>query len=1210
MVIRRTAFQKSVERVISSSLIRFISLILISFLGAMIYAGLAAISPDMKQTGNEYYRDQNVMDIQMLSTYGFTQEDVNAIQKTEGVSGVLATYSVDAAGSMGNKDHIFRVNGLPETPNKSSPDYINQLILVEGRMPQKNGEAVILRPAIGLKNIALGDTVTLDKNSNKSIPDMLNNLDYTIVGIAESPYYLFFMQGNTSIGNGLIEYVLYVPPANFIVDGFTNVFVTVEGAKQYQTFDGSYFDYVAVTESRLKKLAEERQTLRHDKFVADLEKGKEDYADGEKELSDAQTKLDDAAKKLEDGKKKYADGLAEYKQQKADAEEKFYDAKLQLDAAAGKLTAGRRTLKAKQKEFDAAEAQLKAARKQLDDGWAQYNQNVAQLAATKAALAQNKIALDAAQAQYDAAATAAESTTGMTMDQIEASLLSMKSQVESLESQYGALSQLAALKTARDAATAGSPEYDDLDNQYQAALNAAGLSESQADTQIGQLGVLKSQLDAAQQQYDQLSALVSTKNTLIQQWAAYNAAVAQVAQGEAALASARQALESGEADYAKNLQALESGKEQLSIAWQELEDGEKSYDDGLNEYTTQKANADIQFANAKAKLDDALVEITDGEKELKEKQQEFDDKKVDAAAKLADAKKEIDDADKKIADLGEPKWYVLDRNYDESFVNYKSNADRMRDLATVFPFVFFLVAALVCLTTMTRMVDEDRTIIGTFKALGYSNATIASRYLLYAASASLIGSILGVSLGFWLLPTIVWNAYQIIFILPDLAPGYFLNIGIISVLMTVLITTVSTGIAIRNSLQESPSDLMRPKAPKKGKRVFLEYIKPIWNGLSFTQKVTVRNLGLNMKRLSMILIGIIGCTALVVTALGAQNAVSSIISDQFGKIFHYNSMIGFSHGAPSSDLSALLSDSTYFQRSEVALRAAAEASVEGKDKDKLTVYVVSPEDANSFTRFTSLIDPNTGKEISMSDDSVVVTQKLSEVLKVGVGDKILVKYLDKDNKYPVVITGITQNYAMNFVYIGKSVYEKDFGASPEYNQIYAQTAPDKTNDEIRKYLSTASGIEAVSFMDDFTSNMDKSLQSVNVIIWVLVISAGLLTFVVIYNLTNINIGERQRELATLKVLGFFDGETYGYIFRETIILSIMGCIIGLFVGIFLYRAVIATVEPDMVLLSRDLGWQGYLLSASLIMLFTWIANQALKPRIKHIDMLESLKSVD
>lgn len=1208
------AFQKSARRAVKSTLPRFISITLISFLGAGILAGLAAVSPNMQRVGDEYYDNQNVMDVRMLSTFGFTKEDVKAIKNTDGVAGVMATYTVDATGSVDVKDYTFRVNGLSESNDPEDVDYINQLKLVEGNWPVNDNEAIIIRPSIGLKNISLGSTVSLNSDSNDAIPDTLQQTEYTIVGIAESPFYLSFMQGNTTVGSGSIDYVLYVPSENFIVDGYTDLYVTIEGAKEENAFKEDYFITIDETVNRLKDLSEQRETLRYDELYAELNDAKEEYAEKEKEadeqLADASRLLEDGKESLSQAKEQFTNAQSEYSTQKAEVYEQLADAEKKLTSASAQISDKEQELANKKKEFADASSQLAAARTKLDTSWNDYNTNAKTILEKKAILNENKTALDEAQAQYDAGVKNAESTTGMSIEEINKALPSMKEELDQKKVQYEKLTQLATMKEALDAVPKDSDEYTELNANYQYALKSAGLTENEASKLLGELDTLKSQLNSSQKQYDQLSSLISAKEEIEQKQIEYLNANAQINEAEKTLSTAKNQLTIGEKEYSAKKAELEAAKEQLMLAENTLISAKHSYQSSLSEYEEQKTKADAEFAKASQELESANKEIVDGEQELKEKQKEYDNAKTEADTKLVEAKQEIEDAEKRLSDLGEPKWYVLDRDMNESFVTYKDDTERMHDLATVFPVIFFMVAALVCLTTMTRMVDEERTLIGTFKALGYSNGKIAGRYLRYASSASLIGSIVGVILGFWLLPTIIWNAYGIVFALPEMVPDFYYGIALFSIFATVFIITLSTGIAVKKSLIETPAELMQPKAPKSGKRVFLEYVKPVWKRLSFTKKVTVRNLGLNKKRLIMSLVGIIGCTALVVTAFGAKNAVSTLLNKQFEGIFHYNVSVGFNGENPSSELMSLLSDKNYFEESTKVLRTSAQASLTSEDEEAYNIYVVAANDEKNFTDFITLTDPTSKKELAFDQDSVIITQKLAMNLNVGIGDAIQVKYLDGNEYYSVIVTGITQNYAFNYLYLGNAAYESIFGEEPVYNSFFAIAKDNHTADDIKEYLASATDIGAISFTDDLMGNIKTSINSVNNIIWILILAAGLLAFVVLYNLTNINIGERQRELATLKVLGFYDKETYRYIFREINILSIIGCVLGLFSGIFLYRAVVQTVEPDMILLTRDLTWQGYLGAAILTMVFSWLVNQCMKPRIKNIDMLESLKSVD
>lgn len=1143
---------------IKNSLTRFISIALISFLGAGIFAGLAAVAPNMKQAGDQYYDDQNTMDVRILSTCGFSEEDVQAVGNTPGVSDVTPGYFLDVAGTVDDKDYTFRINSLPQQSGAAGENNINQLQLIDGRLPQSDHEAVVIESPLGLKNISLGSTVCLNPSSNQSFAGSMNRDTYTIVGIAQTPNYMFFMQGNTLVGRGTLDYILYVPEGNFTANGYTDLYATISGAKNLNTFEDAYFEQTAPTIERLQTLADQRKTLHYDQLQSSLNQAEQEYEQNAQQISqrfaDAKLQLDAAAAELTSAKEEYQKGLREYTLQKQAAEQALQDAKAKLDAAAEKISSSEILLNDQIAQFASKQEELNASREQLDRGWNEYFNKTAELNSAKETLGVNKAALEEAQTQYES------------------------------------LSTLAAIKAARDAQTPGTPEYENLNVIYQAALHAAGLTEEQAAEKIAALPEMKQKLD--------------------QQWAQYYAAEASISQSEAQLNFAKQTLDQNQAFYSTAYAQLEGARQQLNNAQAELQAGKNEYQAGLDEYNAQAAAAHTQFANAANSLNLAAEQISSGEAQLTEQQNEYNAKKAEAETGLLEAKEQITSAQQQFSSLGAPQWYVLDRKMNEAFLNYYDDTQRMHDLATVFPVIFFLVAALVCLTTMTRMVDEDRTLIGTLKALGYSNRQIAGRYLQYASAACLIGSVSGVFAGFWLLPSVVWNAYGIVFKLPELSPAFYPGIALLSVLSTLLIICLATAASVKKSLSETPTELMRPRAPKPGKRVLLERMSPIWNRLSFSAKVTVRNLALNKKRLLMTLVGIIGCTALMLTAFGAKNAVQSIVDKQIGEVFHYSASVGFENEHPSDELYTLLSNPEYFEKSTEELQSSAEVQLPNDPGKTSNVYLVSPKNAADFSSYVTFSNPKTHQEFEFTDNSVVITEKLAMNLGVGIGDVITIKDVNAGRQHMASITDVTTNYAMNYVYLGKSAYRQAFGKEPAYNQLLTISANHHTNDEIKTYLSQAPDTGVVSFMEDQMGNIKTSIQSVDIIIWILIIASGLLAFVVVYNLTNINIGERQRELATLKVLGFYDKESYRYIFRETIIVAVAGCILGLIGGVFLYQAVISTVEPDMIFLDRQIGWLGYLLAAILTMVFTLLVNQCLKPKIKHINMLESLKSVE
>lgn len=727
----------------------------------------------------------------------------------------------------------------------------------------------------------------------------------------------------------------------------------------------------------------------------------------------------------------------------------------------------------------------------------------------------------------------------------------------------------------------------------------------------------------------------SAQTAIQQKEQEYSTKSAQLAQAKQQLGAAAATISSGEAEYAQKAATLAAARSELDAAEQKLASARQTYQQNYEAYESAKQSASSQLEEAKAQLDSAKQQIDEAQQELDQKQSEYDQAKADADQQLQDAYDELTNKQSTLQSMGDAKWYIFNRTKNEGYVMYKNDVERMQSLATVFPIIYLVVAALVCLSTMTRMVEEERTLIGTFKALGFSNAVIASRYLTYAALASVVGGVLGTLVGFQAIPLIIWHAFSIAYVLPDLQPAVYVGIGAAAVAAMSAVTLVATLVTVMGSLRETPASLMRPKAPKRGKRVLLERITPLWNRLSFTQKVTFRNLFLNKRRLVTTLVGIAGCTALVVAACGTYARVNTILSDQFDGVWHYDATVGYSmsddstsnaanaaddaasnEGSVPDDVnqvlgnSALVSDS--IRVSSSSWEAAATNNVdESSSSDKAkSITIVTPDDASKIESFITMYDPDTGEDVPFSDDSVVITEKLSMLLDAHAGDTIWVKSVTGDDWYELTVTGVTRNYTMNYVYLGKNAYAQALGEEPTFDRSYVKLADGASSDDLTSALSGASDLSFVSYTSDLSGNISTSISSVNVIVLVLVVTSGLLAFVVIYNLTTINVGERKRELATLKVLGFFDRECYSYILREIWITSAMGIAIGLFAGRYLYDAILTTVEPDMVLLLRTVPIHSYFVAAGLMLGFTWLVNQFVKPSIKGIDMLESLKSVE
>ncbi len=644
---------------------------------------------------------------------------------------------------------------------------------------------------------------------------------------------------------------------------------------------------------------------------------------------------------------------------------------------------------------------------------------------------------------------------------------------------------------------------------------------------------------------------------------------------------------------------------------QELIAGEKLLNDNIKEAYKKFNLAEQELSDSKIKLDDAQKELAAAKIDLEDGIKKYNDGKKEADEKLTDAEKKLNDAEYEIKKLEQPEWYILDRHSNLAYESFTSNAQKVEAIAKVFPIFFFLVAALVALTTMTRMVEEERTQIGTLKALGYSKSTIAFKYMLYAGLASILGSIIGLLVGFKLFPTVIWNAYEMMYTLPPLITQFNIKYALISSLTAILCTLGATFAACYSSLMECPARLMLPRAPKAGKRVFLEYITPIWKRMKFTHKVTARNLIRYKKRFFMTVIGIAGCTALLVTGFGLRDSIGDIIYKQFNEIFKYNLVVSIKNEnslEKSENLYDIVSNKDVVSAFTTIHQEKAKATG-NINKNKIETTITSIEDESELKEFITLQDRKTKMPVEFNEDTVVMTEKLAERLELGVGDEITLEI--KDNiKANFTIAGITENYVSGYVYIPHKIYEDAYGKKPVFNILIGNVPnSDETHrDELSTELLKDKEVNAVNFTDVIKNQFSDLLSKIDYIVIVLIVSAGLLAFIVLYNLTNINITERQKEIATIKVLGFYEKEVSAYVYRETIILSLIGTLIGLVFGIFLHTFVVKTAEVDAAMFGRTIYPLSYVFSALLTMCFSMLVNLVMNKKLRKIDMVESMKA--
>ena len=1155
----KRTFWKNVLRTLRSTMSRFLAIFAIVALGVGFLAGLLASPDDMRLSADRYYDDYNIYDFRVLSTLGLTDEDVQAVAELEGVEAVQAGKDMDlVTRTMEGDLYTTRLH----TMAADGSDGINKIELVEGRLPQAPGECVVLqRHSFMAETQWVGQALTVEP-AKEELPETL-----TVVGVAKSPLYFSMESERSQEGTGTVELPLVATEDTVDTDYKTALYVTVSGARELNAFTEEYDDVVQQVRDRLEELGPVRAKLRGDSLRAEgeekLAEAQAEYdekkAEVEQQLADAEQQLEDARAELEEGRKQLDDGKAEIEKGEKEYQQKVAEGKKAIEDGEKELTAARQQLASGQREYDQA---VQSAQAQLADAQAQLDDARRQLDAGRAQLQEGKAQLDAGWAELAAGEEK--------IREGEIQLADAKQRLDDARHNLWYLDERLVENMLADSIA----EYN------------AGVAKLEAAKQEAANG--RAVLQEKQQEYDTQAALFAEKE------AEYNSGAAELAyrqaQGEQELANARAQLEDGRRQIAE-------GEKKLADGRQELADGEK-------EYNKQMAEAQATLAENEQKWQDGKAELEKGE-------QEYLEKKEEAEEKLADGAKQLREARNQLKDINEGKWYVFTRQDSAGFSGYGSNADKIAAIAKVFPAFFFLVAALVALTTMTRLVEEERSQVGALKSLGYSSGAIAAKYLLYAAAASLLGSGVGLVVGMKLFPTVIIRAYGIMYDVPQVVAPFQAPYALMASLAATACVLLATLSACWAELREAPARLLLPKAPKAGKRVFLERITPLWRRMKFTHKVAARNLIRYKKRFFMTVIGIAGCTALLVTGFGLRDSIFDLVDLQFRQLTHGDMTVYLSGDdeLEDRDLQKILADSD-----RVAGWMAMTQDVGttlGKDRLPVDdVRLTVPEDLDSFAEYYTLRHRTDHSPVEFGEGKVVVTEKVAERQHWKVGDTITVKNQDGDEG-SLTITDICENYVYHYIYLTRDTYREAFGEDPMPNTVLLRLPEGRTeasDDQISRDLLASDGVSAAVFTEEISENFDTSIRSLNSIVLVLIFSAGALAFVVLYNLTNINISERVKEIATIKVLGFYDNEVSAYIYRENAVLTVIGAGVGLLLGMVLHQFVVRTTEINMVMFGRSAYPLSYLWAFLLTVGFSVLVNLVMHRRLRKISMVESMKA--
>lgn len=1083
-------FVKNIVQEIKHSLGRFFSILCIVCIGVAFFAGIKASAPDMKYSADQYFDYYDVQDIQVFSTLGLTDKDIQKIKEMKNVDRVMPSFSIDTLTKKDSTQLVMKVISLPKEQK------LNKVRLVSGRMPEQENECIIEAGSVSNQlwgNFEIGDTITLTSGTEEKLNKTLKNTKYKVVGTCFNPNYLSYEKGTSTIGSGKVGSFMYVQDSNIKADYYTEIDVSITGAKALNTYSDEYFDLIEPVVKDIENIADGQIKVR-------IQENQKIVDDARKELMSS---LDEAQAKIDEGSSQVQSGLFEIR---------------------------------------ANEQKLEQAKAQLDTGWNEYN--------TNKALLDNLPALESAIHQIEEGeAKLPELQNGLA--QIEEGLKKLTTVQAGLQKLYDTAIQYRpqTIQKVEDlkAQLAQDPENEELKRQLDLA-NAALWANDQV-------------IAGYEQTTDQIASLQVQKEQI-------NQAIPQIQAGIAQ-----------KADLISKRDQLYTAKTQLDQAYAKLQSGQAEYDSGLSQ------------------LNQAKQKIATAQAEIEANQNKLNSEKEKNLKKLEDAQAEINKL------KGE--WIVLDRNSHYSYRDYGACADRMDGIAQVFPVFFFLVAALVCMTTMTRMVDEQRNEIGTLKALGYSKMQIASKYLSYALIASIVGSILGCLIGMILFPYVIFTAWNTLYNLEQIYFAWQPMLILTASASVTGVTLLATLYSIYSELIEVPSQLMRPKAAKIGKKILLERIPLIWNRFSFLQKVTARNIFRYKKRFFMTVIGIAGCSALLVAGFGINDSISDIVHQQFEVINHFDATVSVNQEANIEPFLKKENEIQDFMKEDTL---PVTCMIDDKEAN-VSIHIV--DDPKEFENFTSLRTPQEHKHLKVKENEAIISQKMATKLGVSKGDTIEVQDAD-EYKIQIKVGGVYENYIGHNVYVTRNTFNNWYSAvKPTTTYLLKNTDTSKDfENKLGQRLMDHKGTKSVTFYSSLQQNFKDMISSISMVVWVLVFSAAALAFVVLYNLSNVNISERMREIATIKVLGFTTKETSQYVNRESIILTIIGAFVGLGVGVILHHLIMNLAELDDIMFGRTITPLSFVISFLLTIAFSIFINLIMIKKIKAIKMVESLKAVE
>ena len=1144
---KKTALYKMIWREITSSKARFFSILFLILLGVGFFSGLQATGPNMLKTADDYFEQQNLYDLHIQSNYGLDEEEYTLLEDKEEVEILEGHYSSDVL--FGEDRLVIKLIGHDED------NRLNQFRVDEGRLPEQPNEIALDYSDVMTSQYELGDEVTIYSGTkDRDLSDTVSESTYTVVGFVTSPRFITNdSRGQTTIGRGQLDAFGVVQADVFMLDVYTDLFVTFKASDNQSMYSDAYIDQMTDYKDTYEPALEDVGTGRLEQIKADA---KEEIEEGRTEIEEAKQKLADAEQELTDAKTELETGKEELESAEAELEEAFLELDREeqnyregIDTFEQEMIKAENRLRDEAETLEESEQQVQDGLSEIEAGLNQLNEPYADLVSQETALLDQREQIRQLNQQLT---ELIQTPTDLLTDEMKQAWIDETAEVTFNDTLLSSLLQ---------GYFNGAVTQEEI-KTYIASADAgltSGISELR--TNINEINTQRAELETQQQSLE--------------------ASLQEIEAGKAALEDARTDLNN---QRTKTEQELADGRRQLDEGWAE-------YDRGVSE------------------LEEARIDLAEGQADYEEGLQTFNEEKQDAERDIEEAEQELDNALYELDTLASPTYYLNVRHDNGQLVEFEDNAERMSDLATVFPVVFFLIAALVTLTTVTRMIEEQRVEMGTLKALGYTDRDIQKKYYLYALSATLVGAILGLVLGYTLLPKVIFNAYQILYNLPPLALDFYWSYTLISLVVALFSSLVSAWYVLRKDLKTTPAILMRPKAPKSGKRILVERITPLWRRMNFMQKVTARNLFRYKQRMLMTVIGISGCAALIITGFGLKGAVEGIVDLQFGRVMNYEAVVALDSEASSDEKTAyrnIIAENDTIEASLMVHQETLDANKAGVTPQDVTLFV--PETPADLDQFVQLKNRTSDETFDLADDGAIITEGLATLFEVEKGDDLTLTTAD-DETLSVTIGGVIENYAGHYLYLSPDLYEDAVNTAPEYNaEVLKYPYSEAFEAELSDALSDSDYVITTSYNQSMLNLFEDSMASLNIVVVVLIVAAAGLAFIVLYNLTNINVSERIRELSTIKVLGFYDNEVTMYIYRENIILTLMGIVVGGLFGRLLHIFVLDTASMDNMMFNPSLDWTSYLYAAILTMAFSTMVMLMMHRKLKHVDMIEALKS--